>query len=283
MNRKESKQRRDLIRFNSLDKEAIRSYYASHTVLETTKQFHIGRPWLYKIVGEKRGYQTAKQLAKARGTLTTNPEKVKATKLARYGDPNYNNIDKHMQTRKLNSGSLENSYRQGHIKVTSTKMSRYGDPNYNNREQCKQTCIARYGVDNTMKIPSVQRESHKRYTYNGYYFDSSWELALWIYAKDHGEAIEQPNIRFEYTYNGHTYGYFPDFIYKGELVEIKGDHLKNGNIYDDSQNEKYLAKYMCAKAHDVHFMYFNDIKFALDYVYKTYGKAYMKTYKNRDK
>ncbi len=38
---------------------------------------------------------------------------------------------------------------------------------------------------------------------------------------------------------------------------------------------------MDALGNGVCFMYFKDIKFALDYVHKTYGKTYMKAYKNK--
>ena len=280
MNRSESKQKRDKDRFDLLDKETIKKFYQDHTIVETMNEFHIGRKWLYKIVGEKRGYKKAKELAKARGHCHNNVEKGMLTKLERYGDSNYNNMSKHMQTRALNSGSIEESYANSLTKGQKTKKELYGDPYYNNPEKNRQTCLAKYGTDNSCKVPEIQRKSHIRYTYNKHYFDSSWELALWIYAIDHNEEISQANIRFEYVYNNVTYGYFPDFMYKGELIEIKGDHLKNGNIYDSSQNEKYLLKYKCAIDNGVKFFYYNDIKFALDYVYKTYGKNYMKQFRN---
>lgn len=52
-------------------------------------------------------------------------DKVRATKLARYGDPNYNNMQKNRQT----------------------KQERYGDPYYNNMDKNKQTCLDRYGYE----------------------------------------------------------------------------------------------------------------------------------------
>lgn len=51
-------------------------------------------------------------------------EKCSNTKLLKYGDENYKNIDKAKQT----------------------KLSRYGDENYNNREKANNTCLERYGV-----------------------------------------------------------------------------------------------------------------------------------------
>lgn len=42
----------------------------------------------------------------------------------------------------------------------------------------------------------------KRYLYQNQHFDSSWELALWIYAKDHNEEIEREPCCFEYEFEG---------------------------------------------------------------------------------
>lgn len=62
---------------------------------------------------------------------------------------------------------------------------------------------------------------------------SSWELYKIIYHEDHNDQFEyQPNIKFEYQYDGKTFVYEPDFIVNGEIQEIKGDHFfidKNDN------------------------------------------------------
>lgn len=60
--------------------------------------------------------------------------KSKATKLEKYGDQNYQNIEA----------------------IKKTKLERYGDQNYTGREKAKNTCILRYGVDNPSKLPSVK-------------------------------------------------------------------------------------------------------------------------------
>lgn len=53
-------------------------------------------------------------------------ERGKQTKLAKYGNPNYNNMEKAQQT----------------------KLEHYNDPFYNNRQKYKQTCLANYDTDN---------------------------------------------------------------------------------------------------------------------------------------
>jgi len=64
-------------------------------------------------------------------------EQIKMTKLSRYGDENYCNVDK----------------------IKMTKLNRYGDENYNNIEKYKNTCLIKYGVNNISKIPEVRNKA----------------------------------------------------------------------------------------------------------------------------
>ncbi len=59
--------------------------------------------------------------------------KVKATKLERYGDENYNNMDKN--------------------KITKSEI--YGDENYNNREKAKETMLNLYGKEHAMQAKEI--------------------------------------------------------------------------------------------------------------------------------
>jgi hypothetical protein len=65
--------------------------------------------------------------------------KSKKTKLEKYGNENYQNVDK----------------------IKKTKLEKYNDPNYTNRLKYKTTCLERYGVDNTSKLDSskIKRKS----------------------------------------------------------------------------------------------------------------------------
>lgn len=73
--------------------------------------------------------------------------KVKETKLARYGDANYNN----------------------NVKIKQTKFERYGDANYNNNNKTRETCLSKYGVPNgggTKKsLEKIKETNLKRYGY----------------------------------------------------------------------------------------------------------------------
>lgn len=73
-----------------------------------------------------------------------NAKKGQNTKLERYGDKNYHNVE---QMKKTN---LEKYGREAFVnmkKTAQTKLERYGDPNYNNRDKVIDTCLKRYGVE----------------------------------------------------------------------------------------------------------------------------------------
>jgi hypothetical protein len=66
----------------------------------------------------------------------TRNEKSKQTKLAKYGDPNYNNTEKNK----------------------TTCLVKYGDPNYNNTEKNKTTCLAKYGISSLLANQSLKEQ-----------------------------------------------------------------------------------------------------------------------------
>jgi hypothetical protein len=68
-------------------------------------------------------------------------DKQKKTKLERYGDEKYNNVEKGKETKK----------------------KRYGNENYNNQDQNKKTCLHRYGVDNYSKSNNYQNQLTKEF------------------------------------------------------------------------------------------------------------------------
>ena len=106
-------------------------------------------------------------------------------------------------------------------------------------DNMKHTCLQKYGVENYFQTMEFHKEANLKYYFQGERFDSSWELALWIYAKDHGEEIQRCPCVFSYVYKNKHHKYFPDFLYKGELVEIKGNQLldKDGNLIEMSSRK----------------------------------------------
>lgn len=67
-------------------------------------------------------------------------EARKKTCLERYGNPNYNNMDKNR----------------------ATKKERYGDENYNNQEKHEETCLERYGQTHHNKVKEISNKISKK-------------------------------------------------------------------------------------------------------------------------
>ena len=156
-------------------------------------------------------------------------------------------------------------------KIKATKRERYGDENYTNLEKQKQTLYEKYGM---FHAPSF------KFLYEGLSFDSKWELAIWIYAKDHNEEIEREPCCFEYEFEDKKHKYFPDFKYKGKLIEIKGNQFvkENGewqNPFDHTQDDLFEAKHQCVLKNGVEIFGEKEIQFALDYVNEKYTKAFL--------
>lgn len=192
-------------------------------------------------------------------------------------------------------------------KTASTVKERYGVCNYTQsndfKSKTKQTCLDRYGVEYySQSVDSKEKHNityrkkvasgislydysvhSRRYTYKDMKFDSSWELALYIYLKDHNIDFEyQPNISFEYTYNNLKHQYYPDFKINDELVEIKSDYLfkrmsdKDFYKYSELENRKYNTMLN----NNVKILLSNDMKIYLDYIQDKYGKGYLQRFRN---
>jgi hypothetical protein len=117
------------------------------------------------------------KLAKYGSANYCNVEKIKQTKFERYGDENYCNSEKISETHrtktkeekakitekikqtKLAKYGDENYYNIEQAK--KTKFERYGDEYFTNREKCKQTCLKHFGCENPMQFEEV-KETHKQ-------------------------------------------------------------------------------------------------------------------------
>lgn len=188
---------------------------------------------------------------------------------------------------------------QMNSRIKETKLNRHGDANYNNIEQAKQTYYERTGYTNPYYNPDViehrfddyekrtgyANPSHnpeviskmrKKYTYNEIGFDSSWELAYYIWLKDHDLTFKfHQTDPIEYEYAGKTHKYFPDFETTQGLVEIKNPKLLE-RMYESGTLDN--AKYECMVKHNVKII--TDCREYLEYVELTYGKDYLKQFRN---
>lgn len=102
--------------------------------------------------------------------------------------------------------------------------------------------------------------------YNGYWCDSSWELAYVIYNIEHNINFTRCNEVFEYLYEKMTHKYYPDFKEGDYYIEIKG--YKNEKwIEKEKQFKKKLILIDKAK-----------IDKYLDFAITKYGKDFTKLY-----
>ena len=145
------------------------------------------------------------------------------------------------------------------------------------------TILKKYNVKNIMHVHDFFIKGCKFYCYNNVMFDSSWELAYYIWLKDNNINFEyQPNISFDYEYNNKIHKYKPDFKVNNEIIEIKGDQfIKNGKMvcpYNHDRDELFNEKYKCMLKHNVKILMNKDIKPIIKYIKEKYGKNYLKNF-----
>ena len=166
------------------------------------------------------------------------------------------------------------------------------------QESVKQYWKNKYGVENPSQVPEIQKKVRKiineryngrtpsvRYIYFGITFDSSWELAVWIYCIDHNIPIIRDPCMFEYKdFENNFHKYIPDFSINGKLVEIKGNHyfkedgtmhrpynkLHHGSkelTYEEKSyyDDLYERKHQCGIEHGVEFWKESICKKYIDY------------------
>lgn len=254
-------------------------------------------------------------------------QKVKNTCLEKYNTDNYAKTEEFKEKFKetsLKKYGVENPIQNKEIikKRIKTCQEKYNNDTFlgskehlnnleNIKEKIKQTCLKKYKVTNAYMLKEIQekgqatclknngtlfpsqnyeifKKSRSKYKYNNITFDSSWELAYYIWLTDHKINFEyQPNIKFKYIANEKEHFYFPDFKIGNELIEIKSDHFfdKNGNfrcpfnILDENIQNEYKAKYECMLNNNIKIMRKNEIRNILYYIESRYGKKYLKQFK----
>jgi hypothetical protein len=103
--------------------------------------------------------------------------------------------------------------------------------------------------------------------YNGYWCDSSYELAWVIYQIEHNILFERNKDSFEYVWEGKKRKYFPDFIQDNIFIEIKGFVTEQTKAkFESVPNLKILTK--------------KDLEKEFHYVENKYGKDFIKLYEN---
>lgn len=199
-------------------------------------------------------------------------EKVKNTKNEKYGDPKYTNVEKMKQTIIEKYGSMKEFYNVRNKISSNTKLEKYGDPKYNNREKYNNTMIEKYGSNNVYVVESILGNRRRRYKYDGISFDSSWEVAFYIWSKDHELDIKRESKKILYYTGDKKHYYLPDFEIDQQLFEIKSNFE-----YSRTCDEKKR----CMSDNDVILIMDDDIQEFIDYVEDKYGKNYILQFKNK--
>jgi len=88
-----------------------------------------------------------------------------------------------------------------------------------------------YGTSHPMQNPEVrkrQQNAARSLETDGISFDSSWELAFYLYHRSLGHDITyNQDVSISYVCNDQHHVYIPDFILGGKFYEIKGDQFFN--------------------------------------------------------
>lgn len=128
-------------------------------------------------------------------------------------------------------------------KIKNTLLKRYGvinpsqDPEIRKKAQgaIQKTWALKYKGGNPLRDERVLKKLRSKYTYKNITFDSSYELAVYIYYERRGIFLERTPVT-DYTYIGidsKVHKYVPDFKdpRDGHLIEVKDSHWMRGENY----------------------------------------------------
>lgn len=142
-------------------------------------------------------------------------------------------------------------------------------------ESFKEMMLNKYGNVNPDYVHELVSKMHRRYKYYNKTFDSSWELAFYIWLQDNKIDFEYHNgLKFEYTFKGTKHTYWPDFKVGDEIVEIKSPILYEKMLIENTVDN---SKFLCMKEHNVKII--TDCTKYLDYISIKYGSNYLKQFK----
>lgn len=125
----------------------------------------------------------------------------------------------------------------------------------------------------------LYKNMKKIYSLDGIYFDSSWEVAYYIWLRDNNiNFIYHPLPGIKYISEGIEHTYYPDFNIDGQLIEIKGDQFFNKDGSYKIKTQQDADKYACIIANSIIYRR-KDVLRYLKYVNEKYGSSYIKSLK----
>ena len=297
-NIKKPKELARIVSKKSIDVNKLYQYYIveDHTILETAKYFGVGE----KLISEHcrlNGFTKDRNELNLKMTIMIDKDKLYQYYIVENHSTeetaDYFHVHERTIRRRLNKFNIHKSS-DLQVKCSQNgQRKKYGDlfarsEYYKENilpkmvQNVRETCLQKYGVPSYFQTDKSIKQRKALYQYQGLKFDSSWELALYIYAVDHNEPIIREPVRLEYYIDGKIHYYFPDFLYKNQLIEIKGGHLmENGKLKSVFKKWSYkdAPKQQCMEDNNVQIMSYDDIKFALQYVKQTYGSNHLRQFK----
>ena len=304
----QSKEITDKIAETNLDRYGCKSPFGSKEVQAKSKQ-----TWM-KNYGVDNPFKSPDVQEQIKATLMENygvdsPFKSKEiyhkgemTRLDKYGSTSYlGTEDCLMKTKEwsMNTYGVDHHFKAPAIRkeIEETNLKTYGNKAGKafGTQYFKDSMMSIYGVEYTMQSKEIFDKAHYRYLFDSKSFDSAPEIAFYIYLKDNNMQFEyQPDVSFDYSFNGKVHRYFPDFKVEDKLYEIKGDHFfKDSKMvcpYRDKSwtDEQYLlecaryeAKHQCMLVNNVIILTSKDYRKYIDYVENAYGKDFLKQFKNQ--
>jgi hypothetical protein len=211
-------------------------------------------------------------------------------------------INKKQRDTMISRYGVENAGQSGeiHKKVAEKNMKNLGvEMPFLSKEiqdKCRKTYKERTGFEYPLQNIEVKKKIIERfgsigtnifcggYRYNDIHFDSSYELAYYIWLTNTGKQfIYHPKFSFEYTGDdGQQHLYLPDFLIEGKFYEIKGaQFFRNGEPYNHYTKTYWWDKYDTMKKYDVTILREADVKEAFEFVKNNYGKDFLKSCKQR--
>ena len=166
-----------------------------------------------------------------------NVQQMKKTKLEKYGDENYTNKEKTKKTC-LKKYGVEYAIGAKEVrnKIKQSYINHYGvDSPLKSEEvknKIKQTCLKKYGVDSPFKSEIIREKLYNTLKKNNTFNTSDIEKTFKQYLTDH-------NIQFEYQYKTESYPYKCDFyLNKYDLyIEIQGTWTHGGHPFNPNSIE----------------------------------------------
>lgn len=265
-----------------------------------------------------RSCSTKETYKKNTGSLARAAEKRKITCLKKYGVDNVAKDsvikEKEAQTHFETYGVRHPLQREEVYKKAAEKahtpnakknrinnsLKKYGETHHmKNKEFLKkfqEDFLIKTGYDNPLHNPETIQKiidkygrigAVKGYIYQNIHFDSSWELAYYIWLVDHKKQfVFHPNFPLEYKGDDDKiHLYFPDFLVEGVFYELKGTQFFNeANEPFNMYTQKFWwEKYKALEAAKVVILKKDDINQYLKYIEVTYGKNYLKQFRAKER